>query len=366
MNVIISEKPSSVAVALSGGLDSSVSAALLKTDGWAVSGLHFLLPARTAVAAARQSAVQALAEHLHIPLEIVDMREGFSRQVMDPFLEDYLQGLTPNPCVMCNPLIKFSSLVRFAEQNHIRRVATGHYVRLRKREDSPVVQLLRGLDNRKDQSYFLHRLSQNSLSRAVFPLGELTKDQVAQKAQDLGLPVISTPESQDICFLPEGDYRSLLEIQRGEAINRRGDIINKHGDVIGEHGGIHRFTIGQRQGLGIASHRPYYVQELNPRTNDVVVGRKEDLFSETAEATDFHWVEASPLEKKLSLQAQVRYRHRAATGLLEVLSPDHVKFKFDSPQWAITPGQFLCCYDGDRVIGGGVIRKPKSAVRTSR
>ena len=360
MNVTISEKPSTVVVALSGGLDSSVSAALLKIVGWEVSGLHFLLPAATSVEEARQSAVQELAEFLHIPFKIVDMREAFSRQVMDPFLEAYLQGLTPNPCVMCNPLVKFSSLLRFAEQNHIHRVATGHYVRLRKKDDGPVVELLRGRDKRKDQSYFLHRLRQTCLSRTLFPLGELTKDQVAQKARDVNLPVISTPESQDICFLPDGDYRSLLESQRGGVINRHGNIINIHGEIIGEHRGIHRYTIGQRQGLGIASHSPYYVQELKPKTNEVIAGRKEDLFSNTAEAINFTWVEAPPLGKKLILQAQVRYRHRAATGLLEVLSTDRVKFTFENPQWAITPGQFLCCYDGDRVIGGGVICRPRS------
>ena len=360
MNAIISGKPSTVVVALSGGLDSSVCAALLKSAGWKVHGLHFLLPAETSVTDARQSAVQALTAFLHIPLKTIDMRKAFNRQIIDPFLDAYLQGLTPNPCVMCNPLIKFTSLLRFAGQNQIHRVATGHYVRLRKKDGGPVVELLRGRDKRKDQSYFLHRLKQTCLSKTLFPLGGLTKDQVTQKARDMNLPVISTPESQDICFLPDGDYRSLLEAQRGGVINRHGNIMNIHGEIIGEHRGIHRYTIGQRQGLGIASHTPYYVQELKPKTNEVIAGRKEDLFSNTAEATDFQWVEAPPLRKRLILQAQVRYRHRAATGLLEILSTDRVKFTFENPQWAITPGQFLCCYDGDRVIGGGVICKLRS------
>lgn len=349
------EQPSSVVVALSGGLDSSVSAALLKSAGWEVYGLHFLLPADDSATAARKEAVQKVAAFLKIPIRTVDLREPFNQQIIDPFVDAYLQGRTPNPCVMCNPLIKFEHLLRFAERNDIRCFATGHYVKLRKKKEDSVVELLRGKDERKDQSYFLQRLNQTFLSRAVFPVGDMTKEDAAQKARKMGLPGFSTPESQDICFLPGNDYRLFLEGQRGDEINRRGNILNTQGEIVGEHKGTYRYTIGQRQGLGIASPRPYYVKELRPETNEIIVGRQEALFSRTVQTTSFNWVEDSPFKGEVTAQAQIRYRHSAASGILEVISPDKVKFTFDIPQWAITPGQFLCCYDGDRVIGGGII-----------
>lgn len=349
------EQPSSVVIALSGGLDSSVSAALLKLSGWEVYGLHFLLPASDSTTEARKEAVQKVAEFLKIPLQTVDLRERFIQHIIDPFVDAYLQGRTPNPCVMCNPLIKFEHLLRFAERNGIRYFATGHYVKLRKKKKAPVVELLRGKDERKDQSYFLQRLNQTFLLRAVFPLGDMTKEDAAQKARKMGLPGFSIPESQDICFLPGNDYRLFLEGQRGEKINKRGNILNTQGEIVGEHKGAHRYTIGQRHGLGIASPRPYYVKELRPETDEVIVGRKEELFSGTVQVTSFNWVEDTPFKGEMTAQSQIRYRHRAASGILEVISPDKVKFTFDVPQWAITPGQFLCCYEGDRVIGGGVI-----------
>jgi tRNA-specific 2-thiouridylase len=349
------EQPSSVVVALSGGLDSSVSAALLKSAGWEVYGLHFLLPANDSATAARKEAVQKVAAFLKIPLRTVDLREPFNQHIIDPFVDAYLRGRTPNPCVMCNPLIKFEHLLRFAERNDIRCFATGHYVKLRKKKEDSVVELLRGKDEHKDQSYFLQRLNQTFLSRAVFPVGDMTKEDAVQKARKMGLPGFSIPESQDICFLPGNDYRLFLEGQKGDEIGRRGNILNTQGELVGEHKGTYRYTIGQRHGLGIASPRPYYVKELRPETDEVIVGRKEELFSGTVLATSFNWVEDSPFKGDGTAQAQIRYRHSAASGILEVISPDKVKFTFDTPQWAITPGQFLCCYDGDRVIGGGVI-----------
>ena len=357
MNLSAIEQPSSVVIALSGGLDSSFSALLLQSAGWQVYGLHFLLPASGETIDARKEAVKKIAAHLMIPLEFIDLHDTFTDQIIGPFCEAYVQGLTPNPCVMCNRGIKFEHLLRFAVENRIQYFATGHYARLIRQQDSGVMGLYRGKDITKDQSYFLHRLNQAYLSRAVFPLADMTKAEVTNRARDLGLSVGTIPESQDICFLPKDDYRAFVEARLGLDIKRPGDIINSSGKVLGRHTGIYGYTIGQRHGLNISSSAPFYVKELRPETNQVVVGRKEEIFSAVVTACNFNWVEGMPAENRLAVQAQVRYRHGAASGSLTVLSPDRVMVMFDTPQLAVTAGQSLCCYDGDRVIGGGIIER---------
>lgn len=344
-------------VALSGGVDSAVAAASLRIEGWEVYGLHFLLSDYLSRTDARTAVVKQVCEHLNITLEIFDLRETFHKCVIDPFVDSYLKGLTPNPCVVCNQKIKFEFLLDYAKQHEIAYIATGHYVRIRKKNKSQYFELLRGKDRRKDQSYFLHRLNQSFLSKTVFPLGESTKDDVRRKALEMGLPVHSVPESQEICFIPENDYRPFIENQRGPGVNEPGNIINNRGEVLGQHIGVFRYTIGQRQGLGIASSRPYYVKEIRPGTNEVVVGRKETLYSTRLEAHRFNWIGEVPAGRVMEAQAQIRYRHRPAPGHLEIISPDKVGFIFDEPQWAVAPGQALVCYEGERVLGGGWITK---------
>ena len=351
------DQPSDVAVALSGGVDSSLAAAALKTAGWEVYGVHFLLPSPSSVVNDRIEGVRRIIEHLGISLEIIDIRDDFENLVVNPFVDAYLDGLTPNPCVGCNPLIKFERLHRYILENEIHCLATGHYVRLGKVEKEEGIGVWRGRDSRKDQSYFLHRLDQTALSRAVFPLGEMTKDEVRLRARNMGLPCHSNPESQEICFISGMDYRRFAEQRRGIKIKKNGAIINKEGEVLGEHHGIYGYTIGQRHGLGIASSRPYYVKEIRPEVNQVVVGRREELFSVTVNADDLNWIGRAPPKGVFKAQAQIRYRHKAAHGRLEVLSPDEVRFIFDKPQWAVTPGQALACYDGDRLLGGGWITR---------
>jgi tRNA-specific 2-thiouridylase len=351
------KKPASVVVALSGGVDSAVAAASLRRAGWEVYGLHFLLSDSLSRTDAKIATVKQVGEHLNIPLEILDLKKTFRRCVIDPFIDVYLKGLTPNPCVVCNQKIKFEFLFDYAKQHDIEYIATGHYVRIRKKDENQYFELLRGKDRRKDQSYFLHRLNQSFLSKVFFPLGESTKDEVRRQALEMGLPVHSVPESQEICFIPENDYRSFIENQRGPGVNEPGDIINNRGEVLGQHIGAFRYTIGQRQGLGIASSRPYYVKEIRPATNEVVVGRKEALFLTRLEAHGFSWIREVPARRVMEAQAQIRYRHRPAAGHLEVISSDKVEFIFDEPQWAVTPGQALVCYEGGRVLGGGWIRK---------
>ena len=344
-------------VALSGGVDSSVAAALLLKAGHKVSGIHFILPSPEDMIQERISGVRAVAEHLNIPVEILDLRTLFENELIAPFVDAYLNGRTPSPCVHCNPTIKFEQMLRHASARQFHFMATGHYVRVKRTGDGNPVSLWRGTDRHKDQSYFLHRLNQQQLSKAVFPLGDLTKTETRALAREIGIPSHGDRESQEICFIPGMDYRHFIESRRKNTPFDKGPIINLKGETVGKHGGIHRYTIGQRHGLGIASSRPYYVKALEPKGNRVMVGRREDLFSSEVTATDFHWISPFEPSRHETISAQVRYHHKPAPGRLEVVAPRRIRFVFDQPQMAITPGQALACYDGDRVLGGGWIEK---------
>jgi tRNA-specific 2-thiouridylase len=352
----MSTNPSSVLVALSGGGDSALAAALLKEQGWQVKGLHFLLPAPAVKRTERRNSVRRIEESLKVPVCCVHMEDVFTKEVIEPFVDAYLEGFTPNPCVVCNRVIKFDHLLRRADQEGMAFVATGHYAVVRRPENSPA-QLWRGTDAGKEQSYFLHRLKQRHLQRVVLPLGQMTKKEARQRAAKMKLPTVSEPESQEICFVPGNDYRLFLEKRKGMAIARRGVIVTKDGEKVGEHLGAYRFTIGQRHGLGIASAQPYYVMEVRPEENEVVVGRKQDLFSTLVEAHSFNWLDGKPRADRARVLAQIRYRHIPAAGWLEAVASEEVKFEFEEPQWGITPGQALVCYDGERLIGGGWIKK---------
>jgi tRNA-uridine 2-sulfurtransferase len=343
-------------VALSGGGDSALAAALLKEQGWEVTGLHFLLPASPEKREARALSVRRVGEHLKIPVLLMDLGGAFSREVVGPFVEAYLSGLTPNPCVVCNEIIKFENLLRYSEEQGISHIATGHYATVKTGRDG-VGELWRGTDHGKEQSYFLHRLTRRHLAKTLLPLGRMTKKEAKRLAVKIDLPTSSEPESQEICFLPANDYRSFMEQERGQEIARRGDILTMEGAKVGEHEGTYRYTIGQRHGLGIASSRPYYVVEINPRSRRIIVGRKEDLLSTLVEAEGINWLDEAPRYHGKRLHAQIRYRHVAAPGRLEVISAEEARFEFDEPQWAVTPGQALVCYEGDRVVGGGWIKK---------
>ena len=348
---------SGIAVALSGGMDSALAAALLKSEGWAVTGLHFRLPAPTPVAAKREEKVERIARYLNIPLEIIDLRDPFERMIIAPFIAAYRQGLTPNPCVRCNPLVKFEAMRHFADQNGLHYIGTGHYVRLAKGTPTHPLSLLRGVDQGKDQSYFLHRLRPRILERTVFPLGDMTKEDARKRVEKMGIPCDTDAESQEICFIPEMDYRRFME-ERGECPeDAGGKIKNTSGEIVGAHQGVHRYTIGQRHGLGIASPKPYYVKELHPDRREVIVGRREELYSPRVKAVRFNWLGDPSEAQATRLTAQIRYRHAPAPGTLRVASAREVIFTFDTPQWAVTPGQALVVYQEDRVIGGGWISR---------
>lgn len=349
-------KPPSVVVALSGGVDSSLAAALLKGQGWRVEGVHFLLPATPEKREERKRSVLRIGESLGIRISFLDLEAEFARFVQDPFVESYFKGFTPNPCVICNHLIKFDHLVQCADAEGFNYIATGHYARIRKSEGN-LRELWRGQDKAKEQSYFLHRLDQSHLEKTVFPLGNLTKRESRVLARERHLPSMEEPESQEICFVPDNNYRAFVESRSEPHLRKKGDILNSQGHKVGEHQGIYRYTIGQRHGLGIASPRPYYIKAIDPLKDLIVVGRKEELFSMDVEAEAFHWIEEKPPKDGQELLAQIRYRHEPGKGQLEIHAPDQVRFRFHDPQWAITPGQALVLYAGDRVLGGGWIKR---------
>jgi tRNA-specific 2-thiouridylase len=285
--------------------------------------------------------VCALAEQLEVPLHGVDLRLAFREQVIEPFLEAYRRGRTPNPCVVCNPRIKFLLLRRYALHLGISWLATGHYARTLHPEDEGRLRLFRARDRAKDQSYFLYGLTQEQLGQVVFPLGDLSKGQVREIAAAGGLSDIARPESQDICFIRENDYRRLLEEHAGiDALPARGPVVDMEGRHLGEHDGIHRFTIGQRRGLGIPSAAAYYVVDLVPETNTVRVGRRRDLRRREFLATKPNWVGIAQPPAPLDALVQVRSRHEEAPAVLEP---------------AITPGQAAVFYRGEEVLGGGLI-----------
>jgi tRNA-specific 2-thiouridylase len=342
-----------VAVALSGGVDSAVAALLLRERGHRVVALHMSLAPGDPPEPGE--AVCALARQLGVPLHGVDLRPAFRQEIIEPFLEAYLRGRTPNPCVVCNPRIKFLLLRRSALDLGIFRLATGHYARILHPQGEERLRLFRARDRAKDQSYFLYGLNQEQLAHAVFPLGDLAKSQVRELAVAGGISGFVKPESQDICFVRDNDYRGLLEEHEGiDALPARGPVVDTEGRHLGQHDGIHRFTIGQRRGLGIPSSAAYYVLDLEPATNTVRVGRRRHLRRREFLVTDPNWVGIAPPATPLDALVQVRSRHEEAPAVLEP-TPHGILVRFREPETAITPGQAAVFYRGEEVLGGGII-----------
>jgi tRNA-specific 2-thiouridylase len=346
-----------IAVAVSGGVDSSYAAAMLKDEGWNVMGIHLLLPLPPRERAKRIRIVRLVSDRLNIPLFLLDVRGFFQKEVIDYFIGSYYTGLTPNPCVVCNYLVKFEQIMKWMDTKGIDYLATGHYARVRENSNGRCRELLKARDGQKDQSYFLHRLNQSHLSRAIFPLGDMTKADVYHMAKEKGLLQSIHLESQEICFIPDNDYRSFLKTQVNRKMISPGNIVDLEGNILGVHPGTYAYTIGQRHGLGVASREPLYVHQIRPEKNEVVAGPRKALFTKVLTAGDFNWIGGQPDKKKVRVQAQIRYRHKAADGTLSIISPNLVQFEFDQPQWAITPGQALVCYEGEKVLGGGWIKK---------
>jgi tRNA-uridine 2-sulfurtransferase len=354
-----------IVVGMSGGVDSSVAAALVVEAGHEAVGVTMRVwgrgdgaePVSRFGSCCGSEAVddaRRVAERLGIPYYLLNMAEEFDRAVIGPFAAAYARGRTPVPCVACNADLKFGSLLARAQAWEASAVATGHYARLGRDARTGRFTLHRARDRRKDQSDFLWPLTQRQLAAARFPVGELTKDEVREHARRLGLATADKPDSQEICFVPDGDYRGFLR-RRDATTFRPGAIVDVVGRELGRHAGIAGFTIGQRRGLGLATSRPLYVVDLDAETDRVTVGEAADLEQDRLVACAVNFIDGAPPPAPLRVTARIRHNHEPAPATVRALEGARADVVFDDPQRAITPGQSCVWYDGDRVVGGGVI-----------
>ncbi len=366
-----------IAVAMSGGVDSSAAAAILKREGHDLVGFSMQLwnqrrginvdengdplPSRCCSLDDVYDA-RRVAEDLGFPFYVLNLERDFERDVMRPFVTSYLNGETPIPCVSCNSRLKFASLDRLAVSLGCEKVATGHYARVEYDCEAHRHRLYRGRNLQKDQSYFLWELTQDQLSRAMFPLGAMSKPEVRDVARKNSLSVAEKAESQEICFVPDGNYAGFIDryLEAEGEVERTpggGEITNARGEIIGTHDGIHRYTIGQRRGIRIASERPLYVISIDSGKNRVVVGGQEELLREEFVAAGVNWIAFDSPANPVRAEVRVRYRHNPAPATVRALENGRVGVRFDEPQRAITPGQATVFYRGDEVLGGGWIVK---------
>ena len=359
---------------MSGGVDSSTVAAMLRAEGHNIIGLTMQLwnQRRMAGREGMPESVQGrccslddvydarrVAQQIGIPYYVVNHEERFERDVVRPFVEEYLSGRTPIPCSLCNNHLKFDQLLIVARQIGADRVATGHYARVAYDEARGRWILRRPADLSKDQTYFLFGLTQDQLSRTLFPLGDMTKPEVRVLARQHGLASAEKPDSQEICFVPGGDYKRFIDAylsEQGESLpDTAGDLVTTNGEVIGEHGGIHNFTVGQRKGLGVATGSPLYVIQISGANKQVIVGGEENLYSRTLRARRLNLIAVEDLREPMRVAVKIRHRHEPAAATIERAADDEILVTFDEPQRAITPGQAAVFYDGDNVVGGGWI-----------
>lgn len=341
---------------MSGGVDSAVTSLLLKESGYDVLGLTLnLCPDKDTSCGSLAEAQEAakVASLLGIPHTILDGREEFDKNVIAKFVESYENGSTPNPCVNCNRYVKFAQMLSFAESQRATKIATGHYARIEK-DTSGRFLLKKGADQSKDQSYVLYCLTQEQLSHILFPLGQYCKSDVRQIAEQHGFSNARKSDSQDICFIPDGDYADFIGSYTGKTFPS-GYFVDLSGNVIGKHNGIIRYTIGQRKGLGMAFGKPTYVCGKNVSYNTVVLGEDKDLYSSTFTARDLNWIACDGLFHAERLSAKVRYKQSEQPATVEPLDDGRIRVTYDEPQRAISPGQSVVLYDGDVVVGGGII-----------
>jgi tRNA-specific 2-thiouridylase len=359
---------------MSGGVDSSVVAGMLHRRGQRVVGLTMqlwnqrrlpeLTPASgpTGRCCSIDDVYDArfVAQHLGIPYYVINFEDRFEAQVVKPFIDEYLAGRTPIPCTLCNNFIKFDQFLDMAAGVGADRIATGHYARLSYDETSGRYQLRTSVDRSKDQTYFLFGLQQEQLAKTQFPLGEFTKPQVRELARDLGLPVAEKPDSQEICFVPNGDYAAFIDAYfREQGIARKrteGEILDTEGRVLGEHAGVHHFTVGQRRGLRIAAPQPLYVIATEPASQRVIVGRNDDLLRARLAVKEVNWISIPPIVAPVRAEVRIRNKHVPAPATISPTADQaRVEVRFDEPQRAVTPGQGAVFYSGELVLGGGWI-----------
>jgi tRNA-specific 2-thiouridylase len=368
-------RASLIAVAMSGGVDSSVVAALMQEQNRSIVGLTMQLwnqrrlPAMQSPSAAPAQHrccsiddvydAKRVAQHLDFPHYVVNFEDQFEARVVRPFVDQYLSGRTPIACTNCNTDIKFAPLLRMARQIGAERLATGHYARIRKSDQTGRWELLRARDESKDQSYFLWGLTQEQLAGSEFPLGELSKDEVRAVARRVNLPVAEKPESMELCFVPTGNYVQFIhEYANEQNISRQsgGDIVAENGTILAHHDGVHQFTVGQRKGLGFSTGKALYVLSIDAQNNRVVVGEDQALHKTRCEIENVNWVSCATPAEPLRAMVKIRHKHEAAAATVEALDDSRARVVFDAPQRAITSGQGAVFYDGNRVLGGGWIR----------
>jgi len=341
----------SVLAGISGGVDSAVAAAILKERGYRVEGLYI----KNGFPGGNEADATAVADRLGFPLHRLDVTSLFRENVVDYFAGEYLAGRTPNPCIVCNKRIKFKYLLEEAQKRGLGCIATGHYARIENTEEKNGFRLLKGIDKGKDQSYFLFQLGQKELKHLIFPNGDRTKKEIKEMAFGLGLP--PRKESQEICFIPDDNYRNFLE-NYPVTLPRPGNIVDEKGNIVGKHRGTHSVTIGQRKGLNIASERPYYVLEIDIKRNEVIVGREEDQLAQGLIATNCSWISPNLVgQDVLTAKTHIRYRHRGVDSEVTFLPDKRVRVRFKTPQKAVAPGQAAVFYHGDCLTGGGWIER---------
>jgi len=378
VHVSAETQPGLIAVAMSGGVDSSTVAAVLQQQGRPIIGLTMQLWNQRRLpelqgALSDQGPAQhrccslddvydakRVAQHLNFPHYVVNFESQFEDRVVRPFVEDYLSGRTPIACTNCNTDVKFEPLLRMARQIGADRLATGHYARIRRDDATGRFQLRRALDPAKDQSYFLWGLSQEQLSRSEFPLGELSKDEVREIARRAALPVAEKPDSMELCFVPNGNYVQFIHAYATESkiplSSGDGDIVTESGEVLGRHNGVHNFTIGQRKGLGFAAGKPLYVLAIEPEANRVTVGADDSLRTTTFEVQNVNWISIAEPSQPIRATVKIRHKHEPAAATIEALPDSRARITFDSPQRAVTPGQAAVIYSNDVVLAGSWIR----------
>jgi len=354
-----------ILVAMSGGVDSSVAAALLKERGYEVIGLTmdiFDIPKEFSWGKslssccgrrAKKDAIRVAAQ-LGISHYVIDLKKSFRDIVIAYFCEEYKKGRTPNPCIRCNRFIKFDALWKSAKNLGADFLATGHHARITQDEKSGRYLLLKGKDTEKDQSYFLYTLTQEQLGRTVMPIGDFTKKDVRKMARQFGLAVHQRPESQEICFIPDNDYARFLKQMIPKAF-QPGSIVDVERRVLGRHKGVLHFTIGQRRGMGVAASHPLYVLEIQPEENRIVVGHGDQLYKKNVRVSQVNLIKIDKVTSPLYVRAKIRYKHREAKAVLTSLEKNKARLDFEKPQRAVAPGQSAVFYDGDVVVGGGII-----------